>query len=69
LQPRKEQPPIQFESLEIYEEGKTNWAIALSFATKERLKSRSHPKDKDEVTVKIETKIYESEETYDRSLC
>jgi hypothetical protein len=60
LQPEKNQTSIQFRSLK-YEEGKTNWAIALSFAAKERLKA-ALTKDKVEVTVKIETKIYESEE-------
>jgi hypothetical protein len=60
LQPEKNQTSIQFRSLK-YEEGKANWAIALSFAAKERLKV-ALAKGKIEVTVKIETKIYDSEE-------
>jgi len=60
LQPEKNQTSIQFRSLK-YEEGKANWAIALSFAAKERLKA-ALAKGKIEVTVKIETKIYDSEE-------
>jgi hypothetical protein len=60
LQPEKNQTSIQFRSLK-YEEGKANWAIALSFAAKERLKA-ALAKGKVEVTLKIETKIYDSEE-------
>jgi hypothetical protein len=60
LQPEKNQTSIQFRSLK-YEVGKANWAIALSFAAKERLKI-ALAKGKVEVTVKIETKIYDSEE-------
>jgi hypothetical protein len=60
LQPEKNQTSIQFRSLR-YEAGKENWAIALSFAAKERLKV-ALAKGKVEVNVKIETKIYDSEE-------
>jgi aminopeptidase YwaD len=60
LQPEKNQTSIQFRSLN-YEKGKENWAIALSFAAKEKMKA-ALGKGKVEVTVKIETKIYDSEE-------
>ena len=60
LQPEKNQTSIQFRSLR-YEGGKENWAIALSFEAKEKLKA-ALAKGKVEVNAKIETKIYDSEE-------
>lgn len=60
LQPEKNQTSIQFRSMR-YEEGKSNWAIALSYQTKVKLKA-ALAKGKVEINVKIETKIYESEE-------
>ncbi|WP_075351565.1 M28 family peptidase [Algoriphagus marinus] len=60
LQPEKNQTSIQFRSLR-YEAEKENWAIALSFEAKEKLKA-ALAKGKVEVNAKIETKIYDSEE-------
>lgn len=60
LQPEKNQTSIQFRSLR-YEAEKENWAMALSFEAKEKLKA-ALVKGKIEVNAKIETKIYDSEE-------
>jgi hypothetical protein len=60
LQPEKNQTSIQFRSLR-YEAEKDNWAMALSFEAKEKLKA-ALAKGKVEVNARIETKIYDSEE-------
>lgn len=60
LQPEKNQTSIQFRGLPNEEE-KGNWALALSYAAKERLKN-ALANGKVEVEVRIETKIYKSEE-------
>jgi hypothetical protein len=60
LQPEKNVTSIQFRSMR-YDAKNPSWAIALSFAAKEKLKAEL-AKGKVEVLVKAETKIYESEE-------
>ncbi|REG91586.1 M28 family peptidase [Algoriphagus antarcticus] len=60
LQPEKNITSIQFRGLR-YDADKPAWAIALSFAAKEKLKAEL-AKGKVEVLVKAETKLYESEE-------
>jgi aminopeptidase YwaD len=60
LQPAKNQTSIQFRSLR-YEEGNEYWALALSYAAKEKLKAALE-KGKVELSVSIQTKIYPSEE-------
>ncbi|MEP0712158.1 M28 family peptidase [Algoriphagus sp.] len=60
LQPEKNVTSIQFRGLR-YDEKNPDWAIALSFEAKEKLKAEL-AKGKVEVLVKAETKIYESEE-------
>jgi aminopeptidase YwaD len=60
LQPEKNVTSIQFRSIQLKPEQKS-WAIALSYAAKERLKERLS-KGKVNLQVQIETKIYESEE-------
>ena len=60
LQPEKNTTSIQFRSIPLNSDIKP-WAIAMSYEAKERLKSKLN---EGEVTlnVKVETKIYESEE-------
>lgn len=60
LQPEKNTTSIQFRSIQLVPD-KQAWAIALSYAAKEKLKSRLM-KGKVNLKVQIETKIYESEE-------
>ncbi|MEO6346279.1 MAG: M28 family peptidase [Aquaticitalea sp.] len=60
LQPEKNVTSIQFRSIQLKPEQKS-WAIALSFAAKERLKAQLL-KGKVNLHVDVETKIYESEE-------
>lgn len=60
LQPEKNVTSIQFRGLR-YDEKKPTWAIALSYEAKEKLKAEL-AKGKVEVLVKVETKIYDSEE-------
>ena len=60
LQPEKNTTSIQFRSIPLDSVHKP-WAIALSFAAKERLK-KSLEKGKTMLNVKIETNIYPSEE-------
>ena len=60
LQPEKNTTSIQFRSIPLNEKVK-GWAIALSYAAKERLKDNL-TKGKVFVTVVVETKIYPSEE-------
>ncbi|MGJ8591563.1 MAG: M28 family peptidase [Aquaticitalea sp.] len=60
LQPEKNVTSIQFRSIQLKPE-QQSWAIALSFAAKERLKERLS-KGKVNLQVQIETKIYESKE-------
>ncbi|SFB43415.1 M28 family peptidase [Algoriphagus aquimarinus] len=60
LQPEKNTTSIQFRGLR-HDVKNPAWAIALSFEAKEKLKAEL-AKGKVEVTVKAETKIYESEE-------
>ncbi|WP_048330814.1 M28 family peptidase [Bizionia psychrotolerans] len=60
LNPEKNTTSIQFRSIPLNSKLKP-WAIALSFAAKERLKEELL-KGPFKVTVQIETKIYESEE-------
>ncbi|TXD79483.1 M28 family peptidase [Algoriphagus ratkowskyi] len=60
LQPEKNTTSIQFRGLR-HDAKNPAWAIALSFEAKEKLKAEL-AKGKVEVTVKAETKIYESEE-------
>lgn len=60
LQPEKNKTSIQFRGLR-YDEKNPNWAIALSYEAKEKLKTEL-AKGKVEVLVKAETKIYDSEE-------
>ena len=60
LQPEKNTTSIQFRSIPLKPEQKS-WAIALSYAAKERLKERLS-KGKVFLKVKVETNIYESEE-------
>lgn len=60
LQPEKNTTSIQFRSLPPQTESKL-WGIALSFDAKEKLKA-SLEKGESKVHVKIETKIYASEE-------
>ncbi len=60
LQPEKNTTSIQFRSIPLNEEEKS-WAIALSYAAKERLKNKLS-KSPVKLTVQIKTKIYPSEE-------
>ncbi len=60
LQPEKNTTSIQFRSLPYNEKAKP-WGIALSYAAKEKLKT-AIAKGVVKVNVKIETKIYPSEE-------
>ncbi|TXE02666.1 M28 family peptidase [Algoriphagus aquimarinus] len=60
LQPEKNTTSIQFRGLR-HDAKNPTWAIALSFAAKEKLKTEL-AKGKVEVLVKTESKIYESEE-------
>jgi hypothetical protein len=60
LQPEKNTTSIQFRSIPL-DTVRKPWAIALSFAAKERLK-KSLEKGKVTLNVKIETNIYASEE-------
>ncbi|MFC5624177.1 M28 family peptidase [Algoriphagus winogradskyi] len=60
LQPEKNTTSIQFRGLR-YDEKNPAWAIALSFEAKEKLKAEL-ANGKVEVTVKAETKIYDSAE-------
>ncbi|MGJ8658306.1 MAG: M28 family metallopeptidase [Cellulophaga fucicola] len=60
LQPEKNTTSIQFRSIPQNEEAK-GWAIALSYAAKEKLKKRLQ-KEKVIVTANIKTKIYPSTE-------
>ena len=60
LQPEKNTTSIQFRSIQLRPDQKS-WAIALSYAAKERLK-QGLSKGKVNLKVQIETKIYESEE-------
>lgn len=60
LQPEKNTTSIQFRSIQLKPEQKS-WAIALSYAAKERLKAQLL-KGKVNLHVDIETKIYDSEE-------
>ncbi|MFC3880549.1 M28 family peptidase [Algoriphagus namhaensis] len=60
LQPEKNQTSIQFRGLR-YEKSKEKWAIALSYEAKEKLKM-ALVKGKVELDVRLQTKIYESEE-------
>ena len=60
LQPEKNTTSIQFRSIPMDEKNKP-WAIALSYAAKERLLNRLS-KGKVTLNVKIETKVYPSEE-------
>ncbi len=60
LQPEKNTTSIQFRSMR-YDAEHPVWAIALSFAAKEKLKA-ALAKGKVEVLAKVQTKIYDSEE-------
>lgn len=60
LQPEKNTTSIQFRSIQLKPEQKS-WAIALSYAAKERLKTQLS-KGKVNLHVEVETKIYDSEE-------
>lgn len=60
LQPEKNTTSIQFRSIPLDTINKS-WAIAMSFAAKERLK-KSLEKGRTTLNVKIETNIYPSEE-------
>ncbi|TXD47709.1 M28 family peptidase [Polaribacter sp. IC073] len=60
LQPKKNTTSIQFRSIPLDSVNKS-WAIAMSFAAKERLKT-SLEKGKVTLNVKVETNIYPSEE-------
>jgi aminopeptidase YwaD len=60
LQPEKNTTSIQFRSIPLDTINKS-WAIAMSFAAKERLK-KSLEKGKTILNVKVETNIYPSEE-------
>ena len=60
LQPEKNTTSIQFRSIPLNEDLKA-WAIAMSYAAKERLKDKLS-KGNVTVNVKVDTKIYESEE-------
>ncbi|MBT31564.1 MAG: peptidase M28 [Thalassobius sp.] len=60
LQPEKNTTSIQFRSIPYSEELKT-WAIPLSYAAKEILKKKLEA-GKVSVLVKVDTKVYESEE-------
>ncbi|WP_299883324.1 M28 family peptidase [uncultured Lacinutrix sp.] len=60
LQPEKNTTSIQFRSIPLNEDVK-GWAIAMSYASKEHLKKALN-KGKVTLNVKIETKIYQSEE-------
>ena len=60
LQPEKNTTSIQFRSIPMDENNKP-WAIAMSYAAKERLLDRLS-KGKVTLNVKIETKVYPSEE-------
>ena len=60
LQPEKNTTSIQFRSIPLDSVSKS-WGIAMSFAAKERLK-KSLAKGKVTLNVKIETKVYPSEE-------
>jgi len=60
LQPEKNVTSIQFRSIP-YQEGKYAWCVALSWEAREKLKN-AMAKGKVELNVKIETKIYPSEE-------
>ena len=60
LQPEKNTTSIQFRSIPL-DTVRKPWGIAMSFAAKERLK-KSLAKGKVALNVKIETKIYKSEE-------
>lgn len=60
LEPEKNQTSIQFRGLR-YEKGKEKWAIALSYEAKENLKM-ALAQGKVELDVRLQTKIYESEE-------
>lgn len=60
LKPEKNKTSIQFRSIPLNSDIKP-WAIAMSFEAKERLKSKLN-EDKVTLNVKVETKIYESEE-------
>lgn len=60
LQPEKNSTSIQFRSIR-YNSQSPDWAIALSFEAKEKLKA-ALAKGKVEALVNIQTKIYDSEE-------
>jgi aminopeptidase YwaD len=60
LQPEKNRTSIQFRSIR-YNAQSPDWAIALSFEAKEKLKA-ALAKGKVEAIVNIQTKIYDSEE-------
>lgn len=60
LQPEKNTTSIQFRSIPLRSEQKS-WAIALSYAAKERLKKRLS-EGSVKLQVLVETKIYDSEE-------
>ena len=60
LQPEKNTTSIQFRSIPLNQDIK-GWAIAMSYAAKERLKSNLS-KGTVKLNVMVETKIYESEE-------
>ena len=60
LQPEKNTTSIQFRSIQLKPEQKS-WAIALSFAAKERLKAQLLI-GKVNLHIEVKTKIYESEE-------
>jgi aminopeptidase YwaD len=60
LQPEKNVTSIQFRSIP-YQEGKDAWCVALSWEAREKLKN-TMANGKVELNVKIETKIYPSQE-------
>ncbi|WP_339815545.1 M28 family peptidase [uncultured Imperialibacter sp.] len=60
LQPEKNVTSIQFRSIP-YQEGKDAWCVALSWEAREKLKN-AMAKGKTELNIKINTKIYPSEE-------
>ncbi len=60
LQPEKNTTSIQFRSIP-HDPGNKSWGIALSFEARERLKAKMQ-QGTTRVEVKIETRIYESEE-------
>lgn len=60
LKPEKNKTSIQFRGIR-YQEEKPVWALALSYESKEALKKR-YESGRTKVRVKVDTKIYESEE-------